>query len=141
MLTDEIPDIWINSLFDLKGMTNPIHRAVVPSMYRAIPKETICTSIWKEDKIIATGLGILDRDYIGIYAIHVKEKYRGRGYARQICTALLSEGMKKGAEKAYLQVVQGNTAAKNLYTSLGFTDSYTYWFRVQPDTTKENNIK
>ena len=30
-LTDEIPDIWITSLFDLKGMTNPIHRAVVPS--------------------------------------------------------------------------------------------------------------
>ena len=27
-LTNEIPDIWINSLFDLKGMTNPIHRAV-----------------------------------------------------------------------------------------------------------------
>ena len=141
MLTDEIPDIWINSLFDLKGMTNPIHRAVVPSMYRAIPKETICASIWKEGKIIATGLGILDRDYIGIYAIHVEEKYRGRGYARQICTSLLSEGMKKGAKNAYLQVVQGNTAAKNLYTSLGFTDSYTYWFRVQPDTTKENNIE
>ena len=141
MLTDEIPDIWINSLFDLKGMTNPIHRAVVPSMYRAIPKETICASIWKDGKIIATGLGILDRDYIGIYAIHVQEKYRGKGYARQICTALLSEGMKKGAQNAYLQVVQGNTAAKNLYTSLGFTDSYTYWFRVQPDTTKENTIE
>ena len=45
-ITDEIPDIWITSLFDLKGMTNPIHRAVVPSMYRAIPKETICASIW-----------------------------------------------------------------------------------------------
>ena len=43
-LTNEIPDIWITSLFDLKGMTNPIHRAVVPSMYRAIPKETICAS-------------------------------------------------------------------------------------------------
>lgn len=94
-ITDEIPDIWITSLFDLKGMTNPIHRAVVPSMYRAIPKETICASIWKEGKIIATGLGILDRDYIGIYAIHVKENYRGQGFARQICTALLTEGMKK----------------------------------------------
>ena len=54
-------------------MTNPIHRAVVPSMYRAIPKETVCASIWKNGKIIATGLGILDRDYIGIYAIHVKD--------------------------------------------------------------------
>ena len=114
-------------------MTNPIHRAVVPSMYRAIPKDTICASVWKEGRIIATGLGILDRDYIGIYAIHVKEKYRGQGFARQICTALLTEGMKKGAANAYLQVVQGNTAAKRLYASLGFTDFYTYWFRVQPD--------
>ena len=131
-LTDEIPDIWITSLFDLKGMTNPIHRAVVPSMYRAIPKETVCASIWKNGKIIATGLGILDRDYIGIYAIHVKEKYRGQGFARQICTSLLKEGMTKGAQNAYLQVVKGNTPAKRLYASLGFTDSYTYWFRVQP---------
>ena len=101
-LTDEIPDIWITSLFDLKGMTNPIHRAVVPSMYRAIPKETVCASIWKNGKIIATGLGILDRDYIGIYAIHVKEKYRGQGFARQICTSLLKDGMTKGAQNAYL---------------------------------------
>ena len=46
-------------------MTNPIHRAIVPSMYRAIPKETVCASIWKNGKIIATGLGILDRDYMG----------------------------------------------------------------------------
>ena len=138
-LTDEISDIWITSLFDLKGMTNPIHRAVVPSMYRAIPKETICASIWKEGKIIATGLGILDRDYIGIYAIHVKEKYRGRGYARQICTGLLSEGQQKGAQNAYLQVVQGNTGAKHLYTSLGFQDIYTYWFRVQPDSEKQQH--
>ena len=60
----------------------------------------------KRGKIIATGLGILDRDYIGIYAIHVKENYRGQGFARQICTALLTEGMKKGAENAYLQVVR-----------------------------------
>ena len=139
-ITDEIPDIWITSLFDLKGMTNPIHRAVVPSMYRAIPKETICASIWKEGKIIATGLGILDRDYIGIYAIHVKENYRGQGFARQICTALLTEGMKKGAENAYLQVVQGNTAAKRLYASLGFTDFYTYWFRVQPGAVTQKGV-
>ena len=119
-------------LFDLKKMTNPIHRAVVPSMYRAIPKDTICASVWRNGKIIATGLGILDRDYIGIYAIHVKENYRGQGFARQICTALLKEGVHQGAQNAYLQVVQGNTPAKRLYASLGFTDFYTYWFRVQP---------
>lgn len=133
VITDDIPDIWITSLFDLKNMTNPVHRAVVPSMYRAIPKETVCASVWKNGRIIATGLGILDRDYIGIYAIHVDEPYRKKGYARQICTALLSEGRKKGAQNAYLQVVKDNTAAEKLYASLGFSFSYTYWFRVQKD--------
>ena len=133
---DTIPTEWIESLFALKGTTNPIHRTVVPSMYRAIPKETICASIRKDGKIIATGLGILDREYIGIYAIHVQKDYRGKGFARQICTGLLKEGMNKGAKSAYLQVVEGNTAARNLYKSLGFRQFYTYWFRVQPIETK-----
>ena len=117
----------------LKNTTNPIHRKVVPSMYQAILKETICASIRMDNQIIATGLGILDRDYIGIYAIHVKEEYRKHGYARQICTGLLKEGMKKGAQNAYLQVVEGNDNARALYRSLGFQQLYTYWFRVQPD--------
>ena len=130
--TDDIPDVWIESLFDLKGTVNPIHRAVVPSMYHAIVKDTICASIWDNGKIVATGLGILDRDYIGIYAIHVREDFRHRGYARQICTGLLKEGINKGASKAYLQVVKGNAPAQALYTSLGFKFAYTYWFRVQP---------
>ena len=58
---------------------------------------------------------------------------RKHGYARQICTGLLKEGMKKGAQNAYLQVVEGNDNARALYKSLGFHQLYTYWFRVQPD--------
>lgn len=130
-LQEDISDEWIQSLFDLKRMDNPVHKKIVPSMYHAIPKETISACIRKDGKIIATGLGILDRDYIGIYAIHVHEDYRQNGFARQICTSLLKEGIKKGAQNAYLQVVEGNTSAKNLYSSLGFQDFYTYWFRVQ----------
>lgn len=133
IFTPDIPDIWIESLFDLKGTTNPIHRKVVPSMYRAIPKETVCACVKRDGRIVATGLGILDRDYIGIYAIHVQEQYRRQGLARQICSGLLREGMKKGAQNAYLQVVQGNLNAHRLYTSLGFDHFYTYWFRVRPD--------
>jgi ribosomal protein S18 acetylase RimI-like enzyme len=130
--TSDIPASWIEGLFTLKGTTNPIHRAIVPSMYRAIPKETICASIRRDGKIIATGLGILDRDYIGIYAIHVQDAYRRQGFARAICTGLLKEGQKRGANYAYLQVVHGNTNARQLYESLGFRHFYTYWFRVQP---------
>jgi Acetyltransferases len=122
---------WIDSLFELKGTTNVIHRAIVPTMYDAIAKETICVSIQRHGVIIGTGLGILDRDYVGIYAIHVREDYRNKGFARSLCTCILKEGMKKGARKAYLQVVDGNNPAIGLYQSLGFQNFYTYWFRVR----------
>lgn len=129
-IDQHIPDEWIEALFTLKRTKNPIHRAIVPTMYKAIAKETVCISIQKDGQIIGTGLGILDREYIGIYAIHVREDYRGKGYARAICTSILNEGKKKGAEKAYLQVVEGNDIAYHLYESLGFEDFYSYYFRV-----------
>ena len=129
--TTDIPIEWIRSLFSLKKLSNPIHRKIVPQMYHAIPKKTICACIRQESKIVATGLGILDRDYIGVYAIHVHKNFRGRGYARQICTGILSKGLELGAEHAYLQVVEGNIPAESLYQSLGFQHLYTYWFRVR----------
>lgn len=126
-----IPPRWINSLFALKGTTSAIHRQIVPSMYQAIPKDTLAASIVDEKgQIIAIGLGILDRSYMGIYAIHVHPHYRGLHYARSVCSSLLNLGKEMGLEGAYLQVVHGNTPAKNLYTSLGFRDFYKYWFRV-----------
>ncbi len=131
-LMEGIPEEWIRALFSLKGTTDSRHLAVVPSMYQAIPKETICVCVRTQGRITATALGILDRDYIGIYAVHVREELRGRGIARAMCRTLLEQGRKKGADKAYLQVVDGNVPARCLYESLGFSQLYTYWFRVQP---------
>ncbi|MDD3172879.1 MAG: GNAT family N-acetyltransferase [Herbinix sp.] len=121
---------WIDSLLALNGTTNVIHKEIVPMMYSAIAKDTICVSIQRQGVIIGTGLGILDRDYVGVYAIHIREDYRKKGLARSLCTCILKEGIKKGAKKAYLQVVDGNDTAFWLYQSLGFKNFYTYWFRV-----------
>lgn len=130
-LSSEISSKWIQGLFQLKGTTNLKHRQIVPSMYSAIPKDVICANILCDGKVAATGLGILDREYIGLYAIHVDEAYRGQHWGKAICTSILNKGMEMGASFAYLQVVSGNTPAKNLYTSLGFEYFYTYWFRVK----------
>lgn len=133
MVSKTIEREWIDGLFTLKETTNAVHRAIVPTMYNAISKDTICVSIRKQGEIVATGLGILDRDYVGVYAIHVREDFRKKGMARSLCTCILREGMKRGASKAYLQVVDGNQAAIELYKSLGFQNFYTYWFRVNND--------
>ena len=100
-------------------------------MYAAIPKDVIAASVYDKGEMIGTGLGILDRDYVGLYAIHVADKYRGSHIGRSICLSLLKAATRQGASSAYLQVVQGNIPAKNLYRSLGFEDFYTYWFRQQ----------
>ncbi len=130
-LSGRISDEWIESLFRLKNMTDPVHRAIVPSMYRSIPRETVAACIRRDGRIAATGLGILDRDYIGIYAIHVKEEYRRNGMARRIMSALLSQGAAMGAGYAYLQIVQDNKKAQDLYRSMGFEKKYMYWFRTE----------
>jgi len=127
----EISSNWIQTLFRLKNTTNETHRKIVPSMYAAIPKDVIAAIITYEGTPIATGLGILDRDYIGIYAIHVDEAFRRQGYAKAIVSSLLKEGKKAGASKAYLQVVSHNNSAKHLYRKIGFRKLYSYWFRVK----------
>jgi len=134
VIRPSIQQDWIDSLLELNGTTNPIHKAIVPTMYNAIAKDTICVSIQENGMIIGTGLGILDRDYVGIYAIHVHEDYRRKGLARALCTRILKEGMHRGAKKAYLQVVENNDSAFLLYQSLGFETLYTYWFRVSTVT-------
>lgn len=130
-LQDRITDEWISSLFSLNGTTNPAHLHVVPSMFKAIPKETIVASIRIHGRMVASGLGILDRSHVGLYAIYVDACFRRQNFARAICTTILQEAQKKGMTHAYLQVVQGNNPAKHLYHTLGFRDLYTYWFRVK----------
>ncbi|MDO4322996.1 MAG: GNAT family N-acetyltransferase [Lachnospiraceae bacterium] len=130
-LQDRITDEWISSLFRLNGTTNPTLRRIVPSMFKAIPKETIVASIEIDGRMVASGLGIMDRGHVGLYAIYVDASCRHKNFARAICSTILEEARKKDTTKAYLQVVQGNTYAKHLYSSLGFRDLYTYWFRVK----------
>lgn len=124
-----ITDEWIQGLFHLNGTCEPILRQNVPSMFRAIPKNTIVASVELGGSVVASGLGILDREFVGIYAIYCAPSERRKHFARAICSTLLSEARTQGATKAYLQVVKGNTSAKSLYYSLGFQDFYTYWFR------------
>ena len=130
-LRDRISDEWIDALFAIKGNATVTHLKIVPSMYAAIPKDVCRACIRDNGKIIATGLGILDREYIGIYAINVDPLYRRRGLAEKICRTLLYEGRKAGAAKAYLQVLQNNDPAVSLYKKLGFSHQYDYWFRLK----------
>lgn len=130
-VTDRVDAFWLDTLFSLKGDVSPLHRQIVPNMYAAIPKREIPVLILAGGEAVASGLGILDRDAVGVYAIHVREDYRRRGFARLVVSEILSRAKNQGAKFAYLQVVSSNLPAKSLYRSLGFHERYSCYFRVR----------
>ena len=77
-------------------------------------------------------MGVLQSEYVGLFDIVTDPAFRGRGYARQVVNGILAWGKQNKAQRAYLQVEIGNTPAQHLYTKLGFTENYQYWYRVKP---------
>ena len=122
---------WIDRLFTLKGNISPVHRAIVPHMYAAIPKDEIAVTVLYGNETAGIGLGILDRGSVGIYAIHVNEAHRKKGIATAVISSILLEASSAHAQTAYLQVMEDNHPAICLYRKLGFSHSYRCYFRVR----------
>lgn len=81
------------------GPTNPTLRRVVPSMFKAIPKETLVAFAEIDGRMVASGLGILDRGHVGLYAIYVDPSCRHKGFARAICSTILTKAKKREQKK------------------------------------------
>jgi len=58
--------------------------------------------------------------WLGISAVHVADAHRGAGHGRAVCGALQEWGLRRGAQRVYVQVLDDNTAGIELYASLGY---------------------
>jgi ribosomal protein S18 acetylase RimI-like enzyme len=67
-----------------------------------------------------SGLG---RGGLWIYDVHVKERYRGRGYGKEAMLLAEAEARRRGFDRIGLNVFGGNEVARNLYRSLGYTEN------------------
>ncbi|MEU5882135.1 GNAT family N-acetyltransferase [Spirillospora sp. NPDC047279] len=80
---------------------------------------------------VAAGRAVPQGEWLGIYAMAVAPEARRRGLARRVLAALLDWGHARGCRRAYLLVVEGNTAARALYDGAGFTVAGGYHYRVK----------
>lgn len=73
----------------------------------------------------------------GLHAIAVAERHRRRGYGRMITAVATRAGLATGHKLVWLSVLEQNTAAVELYASLGFEKSFrwTRWVARNPDVT------
>ena len=85
----------------------------------------------KENQVISCGLGVLEKQYIGLFEIITAKTERRKGFGEELILNLLAWGKQNGAKKAYLQVVMNNEPALNLYSKLGFQEVYQYFYRIK----------
>lgn len=131
VIEHEISDEWQEWSFKLHKIDNKVFQEVSRAIRKNIVVPKITVLIMADGKPIACGLAVIDRECVGLYDIVVHEQYRKQGYGFNLCVALLNEAKKLGAKDAYLQVVEENISARNLYSKLGYTFCYKYWYRVK----------
>lgn len=68
-------------------------------------------------------LGRVIADEAEILTLAVDPACRRKGIAARLVSAFLTESARRGAASAFLEVAEGNTAARALYASAGFTES------------------
>lgn len=78
---------------------------------------------------VATSLGVLPGNYVGVFNISTLPLHRRRGYARASTSLVLRDAYARGARAAFLH---SSSAGKPLYESLGFATVENWRIYVAP---------
>ena len=123
-------DQWLAGFLTMNG-TADAQRQAAETMLRNIHYPIAAASIVENGKMVACGLGVMERGHVGLYDIYVDAFCRRRGLGGDICTAIMNAGKARGCNTAYLQVLSDNLGARKLYDTLGYQETYAYWFRTK----------
>jgi N-acetylglutamate synthase len=83
-------------------------------------------SIREGSERLAIARASVDGRWAGLFAVEVAPAHRRRGLGRAVSVAALRWAARRGARRVYLQVVDDNTAAVELYRALGFDVHHDY---------------
>ncbi|NDI35447.1 GNAT family N-acetyltransferase [Chengkuizengella sediminis] len=129
-LYEQINDDWIDHFCKMNTLSYS-HKDTMKKMFLNIITKKCFLSLYHKNQIVACGLGVIERDYIGLYDIITDSKSRNQGFGEQLILNLLKWGKNNGAKYSYLAVVLNNKPALKLYSKIGYTEAYQYWYRVK----------
>jgi GNAT superfamily N-acetyltransferase len=129
-IEDNLSEEWLGNFCRMSAVSE-LHRTTLRKILLNIIPRHCFVSIRSGDKIIACGLGVLQSGYVGLFDIVTDKEFRNRGYAQEVVKTILAWGKQNAARKAYLQVMLDNVPALYLYSKIGFTEQYQYWYRIK----------
>jgi hypothetical protein len=132
-LLRELPlEQWMGVFSEISGSLvekQPAHIEIL----RNIINPTFTAALELSGKWVACGLGVLEREWFGLFDIITHPDYRRQGLGTQLIAWMLNWASSQGAQKSYLQVMENNAPALALYAKLGYADTFGYWYRVPED--------
>jgi GNAT superfamily N-acetyltransferase len=129
-LFDHPNSSWFQA-FCTMGKLSEKQRSILHGILGNITNKSCYVLIEKQGQAIATGLGVMERGYVGLFDIFTAEEYRKQGYGKAVVNAILNWAKQNGAHTSYLQVMCNNPPALHLYEKIGYKEQYTYWYRVK----------
>lgn len=131
-----ISDEWIDGFLMCSRLGGAPKREIIRRFAHHLPGAVLTARAVVDDRIVGCGLGLMEKDWVGLFDIVVDADSRRKGIATEIVNSLLDRSAESGAQRAYLQVVTTNHAAIALYERLGFRELYRYWYRVNNGTNR-----
>ncbi len=126
----ELPlEQWMGVYSEISGSLvekQPAHAEIL----RNILNPHIMAALEISGKWVACGLGVLEREWFGLFDIVTHPDYRRQGWGSRLIIGMLKWARGRGAARSYLQVMENNLPALGLYARLGYMDAYGYWYRV-----------
>ena len=123
---------WVDCWWTVDGRGGQAELDVALRMLGRIPAPAAYASVVEHGRTVAVGRAVAQEGLLGVFSMAVRPEARRRGLARQLLHALSDWGRGHGAGTAYLQVFDGNTAARALYASAGFATAHHYHYRSLP---------
>jgi GNAT superfamily N-acetyltransferase len=123
-IADVPDDDWFGLWWSVDGRGSPGQAATARAILTGVP--AYYATLRTDGRAAAVGRVVPLGEWAGVYCMAVAPDLRGRGYGRTVLAALLAKAAETAARQAFLAVMDGNTTARNLYESSGFTSSYVY---------------
>ncbi len=122
----DVPDeAWLAGYHYRGGPLPP----VAPRVLVNAARPAFVTVTGPDGAALATARGAVDRGWVGVSAVEVREDARRRGLGGHVVRCVLAWAAGQGAHHAYLQVMHDNLAALGLYERMGFVRHHHYHYR------------
>ena len=119
---------WLTYYFEFEALTDEGKKETFRQMLSKVKVEPVYGTVAYGGNVIACASLAIEQGYALLQNVVVKPGMRGQGFGEKLCRAMIAKARGQGASHVYLQVVQANQPAMNLYKKLGFQKIYTYWY-------------